>query len=537
MILSGTHRLRRLGLAVTVVASGVYLNAHQCIAGSGGELELGARPDSALSVALARIEGAPLRLPEAIQIGLDSAAPVRAARQDFVAAREAVRREKGSFDPSLFADFRRSSDDVKTASAFAGAPILKTRESAGSAGVQIRSPFGTDLAASVSARRTTTNSSFASLDPQYDALGAITLTQPLLKGFGPASRQDLAAAERSLEAARAGYLDAVLDVRAQIEVVYWDLYAAERDLAVQQLIVERAQALLAETRTRASAGLVGPSATASARVFLAEQEQALLDREEDLDRTSDRLASLIGERPPAGQMRYRPTDDPPARRDVPPADSLVALAIRRNAAIEALRAQAGSIRAYERGAVWNALPQVDFVGSIGSSGLSGTGQDVIFGSDTLRADAKGDLGESLRQVSKRTYPNWSAGVRFSMPLLWRAERGERERLRAAVRGADERTTAGERAIEERVRAAHRALVHAEQRLAAARDGVDASLEQVRIGLIEYRNGRSTAFEIVRLGADLASAQQRYSQALVRAAQATAEIRYLTAEDPPVLAMD
>jgi outer membrane protein TolC len=537
MILSGQDRLRRLGLAATFAIVGLYLFAEPSTAGSTESFGNGSGPDSALSVALARIEGAALSLPEAIRIGLESASPVREARQDFIAAREVVRREKGSFDPSLFADFSRSSDDAKTASAFAGAPVLKTRESTGSAGARIRSSFGTDLTAGVSARRTTTNSSFASLNPQYDAFGSLTLTQPLLKGFGPASRQDLTAAERSLEAARAGYEDAALAVRAQIEALYWDLYAAERDRAVQQLIVERAQALLDETRTRATAGLVGPSATASARVFLAEQQQALLDREEDLDRTSDQLASLIGSRPPAGQTRFRPTDDPPARLDVPPADSLVVLAIRRNAAIEALRAQARSLRAHERGAVWNELPQIDFVGSIGGSGLSGTGRDVVFGSDTLRADSKGNLNESLRQVGKRTYPNWSAGVRFSMPIFWRAERGERERLRAAVRGAEERTNAGERAIEERVRAAHRALAHADQRLDAARDGVDASLEQVRIGLIEYRNGRSTAFEVVRLGADLASAQQRYSQALVRAAQATAEIRYLTAEDPPVLEME
>jgi outer membrane protein TolC len=57
--------------------------------------------------------------------------------------------------------------------------------------------------------------------------------------------------------------------------------------------------------------------------------------------------------------------------------------------------------------------------------------------------------------------------------------------------------------------------------------VDASQEQVRIGLIEYRNGRTTAFELVRLGADLAAAQQRYSEALVRTAKAAAELRHLT----------
>jgi outer membrane protein TolC len=47
-------------------------------------------------------------------------------------------------------------------------------------------------------------------------------------------------------------------------------------------------------------------------------------------------------------------------------------------------------------------------------------------------------------------------------------------------------------------------------------------------MLEYKNGRATAFEVVRLAADLATAQQRYSEALVRTARAAAELRRLTA---------
>jgi len=62
---------------------------------------------------------------------------------------------------------------------------------------------------------------------------------------------------------------------------------------------------------------------------------------------------------------------------------------------------------------------------------------------------------------------------------------------------------------------------------SATDGVEAALEQLRVGTIEYRNGRTTAFELVRLGADVATSQERYSQALVSAAKAAADLRYLT----------
>ena len=72
------------------------------------------------------------------------------------------------------------------------------------------------------------------------------------------------------------------------------------------------------------------------------------------------------------------------------------------------------------------------------------------------------------------------------------------------------------------------MQHARKRVEAARAGADASLEQVRIGILEFRAGRTTAFELVRLAGDIATAQQRYSAALVRAAKTAAELRRLTA---------
>ena len=84
-----------------------------------------------------------------------------------------------------------------------------------------------------------------------------------------------------------------------------------------------------------------------------------------------------------------------------------------------------------------------------------------------------------------------------------------------------------RTLEEQVRTSCRELENGQRRLLASREGVAAAQEQVRIGLIEFQNGRSTAFELVRLGQDFAVAQQRYSQALVRSAKAAATLRQLT----------
>jgi len=122
---------------------------------------------------------------------------------------------------------------------------------------------------------------------------------------------------------------------------------------------------------------------------------------------------------------------------------------------------------------------------------------------------------------------WSVGVEVSIPIGFRNGLGEEDRLEADVIIAEQRQVQLARILEEQVRATHRELFHGKRRLKAAREGVDAAQEQVRIGLIEFQNGRSTAFELVRLGADYAVAQQRYTQALVRSAKAAATLRQLT----------
>jgi outer membrane protein TolC len=119
------------------------------------------------------------------------------------------------------------------------------------------------------------------------------------------------------------------------------------------------------------------------------------------------------------------------------------------------------------------------------------------------------------------------GVEVSIPIGLRSGLGEQDRLDAEVMIAEQRYIQAKRILEEQVRGSYQELEHGKLRLKAAREGVDAAQEQVRIGTIEFQNGRATAFELVRLRADFAVAQQRYSQALVRGAKAAASLKQLT----------
>ena len=486
-----------------------------------------ANPDSALVNILEQLAGKPLGLQDAVKQAKQNATSVRAAEAAYLAARGAVRREAGLFDPELFFALEYFDQEQPTASFFAGAPILTTTQTAGSAGLRMQLPTGTSLEASLNTVRLKTNSAFAFLNPQYTTFGSLSLRQPLLGGFHVSARKELARAEQAMKAAKARYDQEVLAIRTQVENSYWDLYAAERDYAVQQLTRDQADAFLHETESRARAGLIGPNQVANARTFLAEQEILLLDRDEQLDRLSDQLASLSGSRPESGQRHFITTDDPPGEFLLVDVDELVGKAIRNNLDLHAAKADVEAVRALSKAAFWQAMPRVDLVGSLGGNGLSGMPQDVIFGGDTLRSTVSGELNDALSQSLKRDYPSWSVGVEVSVPLGLRSGLGEKSRLNAEVVIAEQRYIQVTRLLEELVRASYRELFHGQRRLQAAREGVEAAQEQVRIGLIEFQNGRSTAFELVRLGADLAVAQQRYTQALVRTAKAAASLRQLT----------
>jgi outer membrane protein len=532
MFVRGPHlRLRcqaRLARAIGVFLSGIMLLAPDVDAWADATPLLGAaNPDSLLAQALGQIQGTPLSLQQALEQALRGSTAAREAQADLASALGTLRTERGTFDPELFGQAQTSSTDQPTASPFGGADVLTTKGRMASGGTRIRLRTGTQLSASLEAVRTVTNSSFALLVPEYDSAARLDIRQPLLAGFGPSARGPLTAAERSYESSRALYQDAVLIVAADVEGAYWDLYAAERDYAVQQLVRDQAQAFLQAVQLRAQAGLVGPGDVASARVFLAEQEQAMLDREEQMDAASDRLATLLGQRPGSGHLRFRPTNDPPREFPVAPPDSLVAWAQRRNQDLKSKDREVAAARARERAAAWDARPDLDLFGSLGGTGLVGDPQTVTFGNQSFTSTRSGGLGDALRQAVGRDFPNWTAGLSLTVPLSRRARGGERDRLRAEVARAEQHYTAAARSLEDRVRDVQRQLLHGTQRLTAAHDGADAALERARIGVIEYRNGRTTAFELVRLGADAAAAQQRYSQALVRSAKAAARLRQLT----------
>lgn len=519
-----THCIPHSGvIGVRQLVAGLLI----CIAGPVLAHAASSDPDTSLIALVHALPGTPITLQRAVDLAASGSPSVRAAGAVYDAARGAARREGGAFDPVFRFSWDYLDQKLPSASFFAGADVLHNVQGMGQAGLSWLSPVGTTVDASVNAVRLTTNSGFAFLTPQYTTTGTVSIRQPLLRGFGSSSGKTSAAADLYVTSAHERYEQEVLTLQGTIEQLYWELYAGERDYAVQQLTRDRAAAFLRETQTRARTGYVGPGQVANAASFLADQENLLLDREEALDALSERLVQVIGARPDAGTQRFKTVDQPPDAIAMDDPDRWVREALDRNKELRALRSEIDARKAYSRAAGWEALPSLDLVGSVGGNGLAGTARDVIFGADTLRTGVSGSLGDALSQAVSRDYPSWSVGVQLSVPIGLRPGLGEQDRMDAEVVIAEQRYEMASRLLEEEVRARCRELQNGQRRLTLARESVDAAREQVRIVRIEFQNGRSTAFELVRVGADFAVAEQRFSQAIVRSARAAASLRQLT----------
>jgi len=491
---TGRVPIARLALAVVLGAAGALATPDH---GRAAETP-GAASEPDTSYLAGEVEPGTLgiTLEQAQKLAAANSPTTRTALGALRTARGARMKQAGAFDPVLFGTEQRQSADIPVTSVFEPS---KTRTRSLDGGASWLSPIGTTVNVALSRVTFETNSPVTTLPRERSAHARIDFVQPLLQGFGPvATRGELRAAERELEAAQHNAEAAALDLAAEVENAYWELYAAVRDFALQRLLRQRAAVFLRDQLVRARAGVVGPGAVATARTFLAQQEAQLIEKRVRFGTTSDRLAQVMGVPPEAADRRYHCVDEVPAPATVEPLEAMLHRALDGNPSLLAAEQAAAAARARARRAARNAWPSLEAFGGYGGSGLAGTGQPITFGGQTFGSSFDTGFGEAWDDVWGDEYPDWNFGVRVRMPIGWRSDRGERERQEGLYQQAQESLRARRLALETDVRRAHREAELSQRALTAMRELVEAAEEQARIARLEYQAGRSTAYALVRV---------------------------------------
>jgi outer membrane protein TolC len=200
-----------------------------------------------------------------------------------------VRVARSAFEPTLKADYLLHDNTQESSSAFyPGAQ--KSREMTYDAGVEGKLVTGTRYRLDFLNERYRSNSGIQEINPYFTTEPLVTVTQPLLRGFGvTVNRADIIIARnntrRSVEAFKAEAMDAI----SQAKGAYFNYaYAIEANVIARRFL-DFARELVEINSARFAKGLASSVDLLESEAAVAEREKLLLDAEYGLKTAEDKL--------------------------------------------------------------------------------------------------------------------------------------------------------------------------------------------------------------------------------------------------------
>ena len=441
-----------------------------------------------------------LTLDDAIRLALANNQSIKVDALSRAAAKADLLAAYGAFDPAI--NFARSYSEqynpsLPTASnGFLPSATLLQTDSYSLTLVGIL-PWGTQYQiGGTSANQRGTYNGFTN---NFLTNGGIWIRQPLLRGFGFAGSSanlGLRVAKASRAISEWQYRQTVIDTITNVVVAYSNLAAADASLRTAQRTRDLAAALVAENEKRFKVGAMSENDVISARARAAFREQGIIFAIQGVRNADNQLRLLLGEKAFSNEGPLLAIDSPPPQElTLNVADDLKkSYELRpdyQQARFGVDKSRYSSAYAHRQ-----LLPQVDFVGNYGYTGLDQT------------------FAASRRMVTNQDNRAYSAGVEVSVPLTFAQGRGNARAARLRVRHDEENLEFFKESIALRVTAAagqvettRKSVEAADAALKLAQQTLDAELKKLRAGV-----GTST-FVVLQYQDQLAQAETSYYQAL------------------------
>ncbi|HTX65340.1 MAG TPA: TolC family protein [Opitutaceae bacterium] len=328
--------------------------------------------------------------------------------------------------------------------------------------------------------------------------GGLTVTQPLLRGFGFAG-SGATLGVRIAKANRAisdwAFRQTVIDTVTQVVVAYSNLLAAHENLRAARRVRDGAAQLVSENEKRFKVGSVSENDVTSARAQAALYDQGVLQADEGVREADNQLRQLLGE------DRFG-NDGPLLAVAAPPVPDLVAdpakdlqTAFELRPDYQQAKLGLSQDRYNESYARNQLLPQVNFVGSYGYTGL-----------DQSFAVSR----QMVRDGDNRAY---SAGVEVSIPLTFTQGRGKARAARLQRQKDEAQLKLLEENIALGVATAAGEMDTARRSVAAAQNAEKLNESLVEAELKRLRAGTGSTFAVLYQQQQLSTADRQYAAAL------------------------
>ena len=343
---------------------------------------------------------APLSLEECVARALNKNFDLQLQQFSTQNARDAVIAADATYDPTLSSTV--AAKGIKDASA---SPVTTSQEQSSSLSVTQRLVSGATVTAKTTLDRTRENAASAPLfNPVYNSDLSLSVTQPLLQGFGVTiNRAAIERARLGVKRANYDFKAVVLAVIRNVESSYYTLAFAREQLAVRTFSLEVAQKLLDENKDRLNTGVATNLDVLQSEVGVANARRDLLFARQSVRDSEDSLLNLIGRFEFGARLgAVRLSDEP-----VPDVafDRSYTLAIANAPDYAANKVFAEQLKLDLAVAKNNRLPTLDL-----GAGVSYNGED------------RDTSGGALYSASSGDSYNWQVDLTLSIPWGLRAER-------------------------------------------------------------------------------------------------------------------
>jgi outer membrane protein len=465
-----------------------------------------------------------LSLDDCIRLALSYNTDIHLDHNQIDIAANNLQRVYAPFDPLLTSSFTDQRAKSPTSTQLSGASILNVLTQETQIGYSQTFQTGTNFQGSLIADKSSTNSSFNTLNPATATTLQFTLTQPLLRNRGLfPNRAPILIAQRNLKQARASFLGEVSDIIQQIVGNYWNVVLAREVLAVQQKSLDEAQKSYDHDKKALSLGALPPldiyrseSQVASRRVGVIQAEYAVKQAEDqfrqgiaaDIDPATRVLDLELTDRPePVGEL---------LNIDIPTA---LARAVANRPELEAVHQQLAIDELSIRLAHNNLKPDLELSGFYLGNGLNGYQPGV----------ANTGIGTSLSQSFRFAFPAYGATLSLALPIK---NHGAEANLADAVvnRSHDQyqqRETTQSVSLD--VTTGVHALEAAKLGMEAAKVAVDLAKETLRADERKYELGTEQIFFVLDAQTQLAQAELNLIQSQVNFQLAVTQVDHATGD--------
>ncbi|MFP6638343.1 MAG: TolC family protein [Nitrospinaceae bacterium] len=453
-------------------------------------------------------ESLPLTLKNVIERVLKNNISISIQSYEAKISEQSIYEQKASFDPTINFEFTVG-EETRQSSSSSSLSDPKNRNLDYDWDASLTQKFftGGDYKLSMDNNRNRSSSSLTSLNPTYFTDLSLTVSQPLLKGFGvDLNKREIYIAKNDQKISDYQFTEKVINTVTEAENIYWDLVFSIEDLKVKEASIQKARDFEQQVRAQVAVGTLAELEILQAQSEMASREEELLNSKNLIEDNQDRLKNILNLSfdSEEGFRTIIPTNSP----DFNPkggnslGESLkTALNKRPDLLAQKMELKNRNIEVkYNNNQTY---PTLDLVGSLGINGLSGDSSTSYGGYD-----------KALSNAFSTEYRLWEFGIKLSYPLGNRAAKSRFTAKKLEVAQLLLNIKESERNIVVEVREAHRQIETDIKRVKAARIARNFAENKLNAEGKKFKVGLSTSFNVLEFQVDLAEEQSKEIKAII-----------------------